>query len=206
MTKKLLFPLLFAATSAMGHAPACKQEDPRRWFVDANVGYFYPFSRPLRDVIPGGANYELQLTYKWNAHWGAFVEGDFFYNTGRSTGSHAKTYFWMLPVSAGLKWFGRLWASENFTRVVQGTVFIGPRWYYVHSTNASSSVDHHTHGHGWGGVGGLGLSYLRGHLTLSAMASASFGTIHTHSHKPNVKAPKTQVGGFVIGGGIGWNY
>lgn len=212
MIKKSLLLFLIATTSILAEtdtANSCTKqvtEDSRHWFVDANVGYFYPFSHTLRQVIAGSVDYQLQLTYKWSKHWGAFVGGDFFYNTGHSTGTHEKTSLWILPISVGVKAFGTLWAKQDFTQVVQGYVLLAPRWYYIHSSNDSSTVDRHTNGQGFGGVGGLGLSYLFHQFTVNAFTNFSFGNLHAHSNKHNVKAPNTQIGGMVIGAGIGWNY
>jgi hypothetical protein len=211
MIKKTLFSLLLATTTVFGAtkkncAQSMPTEDTRHWFVDANIGYFYPFSHTLREVIAGSVDYQLQLTYKWSKHWGAFVGGDFFYNTGHSTGDHAKTTLWILPITIGIKAFGTLWATNDFSQVVQGYVLLGPRWNYIHSSNNSPNVDHHTNGQGFGGMGGLGLSYLVHQFTVNAIVNFSFANLHAHSDKHNVKAPNTQVGGMVIGGGIGWNY
>lgn len=179
-------------------------ELPRKWFVDANVGYFYPFSKNLRSSIPGGVDYQLSISYQPFNHFGAFLSGDFFIRDGTSTSSHSKTSLWILPISLGLRGTIDLWEREDQKLIVYS--ILGPRWYLVSATNHYRYVDAHNFCQQIGGVGGLGLAYLYKHLTVNIILDGSYGKVQTTTKIPNVKTPSTQVGGLVAGGGLGLNF
>lgn len=174
--------------------------------VDFNVGYFRPFSKTLRDVLSGGVNYQLQVTYKWDRHFGVFASGDYFYKKGNSTGDGAKTSLWIVPFTVGLRAFADIWECPDRSAVLQAYGLIGPRWYFVRATNSASYVNHHNNAQGIGGVAGFGFDYLYDHLTINTFVNYSIGTVKASSSKHNVKAQNTQVGGIVIGAGLGWNF
>jgi hypothetical protein len=175
-------------------------------FIDGNVGYFYPFSSKLRSVISGGADYQLSVTYQVMKHLGVFVSGDFFIQTGESTGSDSDCKLWILPVSLGVRGTYDFWASRDKSHLVMGYASLAPRWYFVEARNYVSYLDKNDFANGFGGMGGLGMAYLYKYLTVNVILQASFGNVHTHTSIPYVATPNTQVGGLVAGGGIGVNF
>jgi len=213
MKANLLFAFLLFATQMYGTAcdyrNSCFEVETcsdQNGSVEANVGYFRPFSSSLRKVISGSVNYELLLGVKWTPHFDIVIAGDFFYKKGRSTGTGSNFSLWILPVTVGIRASMDLWTSCDYSSVVKGRLLLGPRWYFVQEKNSVNYLNHQNNAQGAGGVGGVELAYLYKQFFINAFANASFGEVRAHNTKNHVKTPNTQVGGAVIGGGLGWNF
>jgi len=178
----------------------------RQGFLEGNVGYFYPFSSDLRSIVGQGIDYQLSFTYKIGERFGLFASADFFTKDGRSTGDHSKTSLWILPISLGIKVFATFWQSDNRFEELDFYFAIAPRYYLSSATNHASYVDHKNFAKGIGGMGGIGMIYSYGHLSLDAFLDVSYSKIHSHTSIPKVKTPNVQVGSLVAGGGIGYNF
>lgn len=199
----LLFSNLFGNDYSFGQEADCSCH---RWRVDGNVGYFYPFSKTLRETISSGVDYQLMLTYQRSKNWGIFLSGDYFYTNAHSTGNHSKCSLWILPITLGVRAFTDLWHSCNCEGVLRGSILLGPRFYMACSRNNAPDMSHQNYACGGGGVGGLGLDYLYHNITLNAILNFSFGNVRAHHSKNHVKTRSTQVGGVLVGGGLGWEF
>lgn len=176
------------------------------WRLDGNIGYFYPSSKQLRKVISNGVDYQLMLTYRFSPSLGVFFGVDYFSEQGRSTGTHSKTKLTLVPLTLGLKATTVLSTFCNSSHVLQGYFLVGPRWYFARATNCVDYLSHHNYAQGAGGVIGFGLEYLVNCLSINGFVNYSQAHIHVNSSRNNVKKPDVDVGGFVIGGGVGFNF
>jgi len=221
LIKWILFctsPLLFAMDSfpfknqnnlpieePLYEQPLCCYSD-RVGFVEGKVGYFYPFSGTLRSIIHEGVDFQLSFTYKVWKMFAVFTSADFFIKKGHSTGDHSETKVWILPITLGLKLFATIYKSDTNWDQLDFYFAIAPRWYLSRATNRSPFLDHHNFAQGIGGMTGIGFIYSCKDLSFSVFTEASYGNIHSHTSKPHLKTPNTQVGGLLTGGSLGYNF
>lgn len=187
-------------------ADSCCGPSVSSWRLDANIGYFQPTSGYFRKVIKGGTYYQLMATYKCSDCFGVVFGVDYFSKEGRSTGTHSKTKLTLVPLTLGIKATSILYTFCNCSHVLQGYVLLGPRWYLARATNHVDYLPHHNNAQGFGGVIGAGLEYLTGCFSLNTFLNYSQANLHTHSSRENFKNPHMNVGGFVIGAGVGFNF
>ncbi len=175
----------------------------RKISIEGDIGYFYPFSKTLREIVGGGADYRLSVSYKRDEHLGIFLSGDCFTKEGRSTGSHSKTSLWILPVTLGLRFYRTYWFScYEFSYYLA----MGPRYYFAHATNDFPAVDHHNFASCIGAMGGIGFFLSYEHFSLNAFTDVSYANGHSHTSITNVSAPNMQLGSLIAGGGIAYAF
>ena len=187
-------------TNSLLMAESCCSLTVSNWKIDANVGYFYPTSKQLRKVISGGADYQFMLSYKWSNCFGIVCGVDYFSQEGRS-----KTKLMLVPLTLGLKVTSIFSTFCNGSQVLQGYLLIGPRWYFGKVSYHTDDISRHDHAQCFGGVAGVGLEYLAGCFSLNTFLNYSQAKLHVHSHE-NIDNFNGNVGGFVIGAGVGFNF
>ncbi len=189
--KKYLLLLLFCTTAWASNST----------FVEAKFSYFYFSSEELRKVYDqGGINYEVATCIPvWRGFhlWGAV---DYFYKEGRSLEGDEKTNIRIIPLTLGLKY---IYHTNKFG--FYGGV--GPRYFFVRTKNDSDFVDSKTSVSGLGGVAEAGVLYsLSKHWLLDLFGSYSFKRLHPHTSHSTVQTHAEQVGGWNIGGGLGYKF
>jgi len=171
--------------------------------IEARVSYFRPFSKTFRQIYHnGGVDYALETTVPlWHGInlWGSV---DYFSKRGEMIGIDRSTHITLVPITLGLKY---LYAVNSFYGVYGG---LAPKYYFVQIVNRSSPVYRTTHRYGLGGVIEAGnLFYLHKHCVLDIFTSCSFKRVRGLSHlPPNATCSSLQVGGWNIGGALGYSF
>lgn len=173
----------------------CDSEMLSCYTVEASVGYFYPYSKSLRKTTPGGDSYQLMATYKWRESWGLFLAGDYFYQSGHSTGDESKCSFWLLPLTLGVKTTHPMWCSVDKKSRVEAYFLAGPRWNMACMRTDANYMQKRVYASGAGIMGGLGLNYLYHKLALKGGIDFSYGKVRAHQSGENLQNPSIQVGG-----------
>lgn len=204
LCKSLCISALFFSQTAFAEEEEMVCCSPfRKISIEGGVGYFYPFSKTLREIVGGGADYRLTFSYKRDEHVGIFLSGDYFIKEGISTGSHSKTSLWILPVTLGLRFYRTYWFScYEFSYYLA----MGPRYYIARATNDAPGVDHHNFVGCIGAMGGIGFFLSYEHLSLHIFTDASYANGHSHTSIENVSTPNMQLGSLIAGGGIAYTF
>jgi outer membrane protein W len=188
--------------------------EPKTAAVEFRVSYFRPSSSLLRSVY-GNAGIDYQLTgtvsldslccknsqesLKGVNLWWAV---DYIAKNGQSLGDEpAKTRFWMIPVTAGLKY---IHPAKNFRPYVG----LGLRYFFVHTSNNYDFVRKNINANGLGGVveGGMLLTFCEKFL-LDVFVAYSHGKVRAPSNsQSNVETSNLQVGGFNFGLGVSYAF
>jgi hypothetical protein len=201
MKKHSLMAVLTIVSSA-----ALANDGKTEPFIEAKVGYFYPFSSALRETVGGGTDYQLSFTYPFWRQVSIFASVDFFTKKGHSTGDHSKATLWIMPFTLGVKTLVPIYQSKVCDRQFDLYFALAPRYYISRAINHADYVDHSNFAQCAGGMGSTGAVYFYKHLTITAFLDVSFGNIHSHTSIANVETPNTQVGGLVAGGGVGYKF
>ena len=169
--------------------------------IEAKFSYFDFSSHQLRKIYHnGGINYELAASMPVWYGLNIWAAADYFSKDSHSLGGHQKTEIRIIPLTLGLKY---IYAIKNFSLYV-GTGF---RYFFVRTRNHSHYVDHKISRSGLGGVVEGGALYLFAkHFVLDVFGSYSFKKLHTHTSRHAVYTHGEQVGGWNVGGGIGYKF
>ena len=121
---------------------------------------------------------------------------------GKSLEGENTTSIWQLSFDMGLK--------ALFQLGEQGCYYVGfgPRYFYVHQHNSSAYVDKDLHSDGIGLFANVGYDYLLAdRLFIGVVGEYAYQKTKFVSQLPNVYGPDhTQVGGFSIGGSLGYAF
>ncbi len=132
-----------------------------RYFAEAKIGYFRPFSDTLRDIYSDGwANYELEISYTpfcvcdpcWWTNFYAWGGYNYLYDKGetRSGVNDDVTDIQIYSFSLGLKYFQPM---PCCTELYAGA---GLRYFILRIDNRDNTVDRRERANGLGGVFSLG--------------------------------------------------
>lgn len=190
--KKYLIPLFVSAALVA----ECKP------LFEAKAGYFFFTDSTLKKIYNDGG-LDLQISESYPVWEWLHLYGSVEYATrnGHSLGQHQKTTFQQVPLSFGLKPVFKITnrADYYFT--------LGPRYSFAWSRNSSSFVDHRVSGNGIGFFANTGLLFtFKTHLTVDLFGEYSHVPIHFHVAKENVIGHRKNVGGWTLGGGLGWSF
>jgi hypothetical protein len=170
--------------------------------LEAKLGYFFFADSKMRKVYDeGGVDLQLSGSYpvwKWLHLYGSV---EYLQRSGHSLSDHQKTDIWQIPVTVGLKGCVTIcsWASYYLTA--------GPRYFYVHVHNDSSYVDRNLDENGIGGFLGTGFSFFPyRHFLVDLFGEYSYERVHLNTSKRNVETKSMQIGGFVVGIGLGYGF
>ncbi len=171
--------------------------------LEARASYFRPFSKTFRELFRnGGIDYSLETTIPvWCGLnvWGAV---DYFSRGGKMIGIDRSTRLTMVPITAGLKY---VYFCNRYYGVYAGA---GTRYYFVELINRVYPIHRVTHRQGFGGIVEVGnLFCLNNSFLIDLFASCSFKSFHGLRHlPPNAESSRIDVGGWNVGGGLGYKF
>lgn len=197
---KLILSLFFLST-AYG---LCDDVAPT---IECKAGYFNFSNSKMRKIYNRGgldlqlcASYPLcPLTPEWTLD--AYGALEYFQRTGKSLHAHQKTSFWSIPVNVGLKPVYAINATMNYYCA------FGPRYIYVHQHNRSTYIFKNRSKNSLGFFLNTGIHYIPcDRLIIDSFVEYSYAKIRFHSGQSSVYTHTTQIGGFTLGGGIGYTF
>lgn len=206
---KSLFILCIACSTAL-----FAEVETKAATAEFRVSYFRPSSSLLRSIY-GDAGIDYQLTgtvaltsiFEKNSYdslkginfWWAL---DYLTKNGRSLGEEqSKTNFWMVPVTAGLKY---IHSSKNLSPYIG----VGLRYFFIQTSTDFDFVQKNIKNRGLGGVveGGVLFPFCKDFM-LDVFAAYSQGRLRAPSNpQPNVEPTSLQVGGLNIGIGVSYAF
>lgn len=170
--------------------------------IEAKAGYFIFADKKMRDIYPhGGFEVQLSGSYpikEWLHMYGSvgFIEA-----IGKSKPLHQKTTFWQIPVDLGLK------AIMSITPCAEWYVALGPRYFYAHQHNHSSSVDSNLSKNGFGLFVNTGIEYFFTPCWYATcFGEYAYEPIRPSSSKTGVHTRRVQIGGYTVGIGAGYRF
>jgi opacity protein-like surface antigen len=212
---KAFFLSLLAISSILsatqGSCNALTQESGPRCFsqpfLEIKTGYFFFANSKMRKIYDkGGLDIQLSASYPlWNptGRWtlNAYSAVEYVYRSGRSLNGGQQTALWLVPLNIGLKPVYAINAQMHYYFA------IGPRYFYIHQHNHSSYIYKNKSRNGLGLFVNMGFNYLLSdHVVIDIFGEYSYAKMHFHSGQPHVYTRSIQVGGFTIGGGLGYKF
>lgn len=191
--------LVFFLLAWMSTHAACAN----RPILEARASYFSPFSKTFREVFSsGGVDFALETTVPvWRGLniWG---EVDYFSRRGKMIGIDRTAHITLVPITLGLKY---LYPFNQYCAIYGGS---GAKYYFVELVNRMYPIYRTTHRQGLGGAIELGgLICLFQHLVIDLFATWSFKSFNgLENLPPNAITTKIRVGGWNLGGGIGYKF
>lgn len=169
---------------------------------EVRAGYFVFTDHKMRKVFnQGGLDLQAALSlpiYRWLQ---LYIAGERVEKKGRSTNCHRRTHFWDYTASLGLKGVACLSPGA------QWYLTVGPRYFYVHVHNNSPFVDRKVNHSGVGGFAGTGFNFFPvKNFFIDVFGEYSYGRLKFHAHKNHVYGEDRMVGGFAVGGGLGFAF
>ena len=169
--------------------------------IEVKGGYFFFSSRTMRKIYDeGGADVQISGSYplwKWLQIYGSV---EWLERHGRTLGAHEKVSIWEIPLSLGLK------PVIVITPKMHYYFTLGPRYFFVH-VHASSHLGNNTNQNGLGGFVNTGLNFFPiPHLVVDVFGEFSYKRMRFTSAKHHVHGQKAQVGGFLLGVGLGYAF
>lgn len=197
---KILFSLLIFA-SAHG---ICTDPAP---LIEFKTGYFFFSNSKMRKIYDkGGLDIQLSASYPlWTLSdcWTLEAYGslEYFQRSGKSLHAHQKTSLWSVPVNFGVKPVYTIDSNKQYYCA------FGPRYFFVHQHNRSDYLYKNDSKNGLGFFVNTGFNYAHcACLMIDSFIEYSYGKMRFHSGKSRVYTKSTQVGGFTLGGGIGYTF
>lgn len=200
MKKKIwLAILLIGFQQSLQAEPKCSD----KIILEARASYFRPFSKTVRHLFHnGGVDYALEATfpvYRGLNIWGAV---DYFSRSGTMLGINRSVHLTIVPITLGLKY---IYSFNRYYGLYAGA---GGKYYFVEAVNRVYPMYHTTHRNGFGGVVEIGnLICVTKHFVIDVFGSASFKAVDGPDHlPPNASSFRIDVGGWNVGGGLGYKF
>lgn len=197
----ILLPLcLGAASTALAGNKKASWWDKHlpKPYIDAKAGYFFFSSSDMSDVYDhGGIDVQISGAYPLVPFLRIYGSAEYLRKSGHSTVSHDSTTFWAVPFSLGLQ------PTIGFGSVVSWYATLGPRYFLTRVSSDTSYIPKHIHSNGFGAFVNTGLlfTFCR-HLALDIFGEYSYARLPYQIS--STQRQTSQVGGFTIGGGLGY--
>ncbi len=173
----------------------------KRPILEIKGGYFIFADAKMRKIYDqGGLDVQASLSYPILKEWlQIYGSVEWLGRNGKASGS--KTNFWALPISLGLK------PVLTIASFAQAYFAIGPRYAYAHQHNFSPFVDKNVSKNCFGGFINTGFNFFPiSRLLVDIFGEYSYVRSHFNASKPYVYGETVQVGGFVVGAGLGYRF
>ncbi len=173
-----------------------------RSVVESKIGYFFFSDSKMRKIYNrGGVDVQISGSFSVWESLQIYGSVEYFKKYGQSLGGHQRTDVWELPLSLGIKQVFKVAYPIDYYFT------IGPRFFIVHVHMDSSYVTSHLSGNGLGGFVNTGFNFFPNeHFVVDVFAEYSYKQMSFHSSVTNSYGNKVNVGGFVIGLGIGYAF
>lgn len=166
--------------------------------------YFHPTSSRFRKIYHGGALYGPELTFQLCDEWYGFASADFFHKKGLSIGLETSTSICLVPIGFGLKYL-----RPSCFECIDWYVGLGFQSVNVSIENNSSSVPDHSKW-AFGGIAKAGMYIdLSCKFFLDLFVDYSFVnlcSVRTQTCCGPVTPLKTNIGGVIVGAGLGYRF
>lgn len=169
--------------------------------VELKGGYVFFSSSKMRSIYDnGGPSVQLAASAPIWRCLSLYGSVGFQEQSGRSLFLRQPTRLWKIPVDLGLK------QSFYMAPMLEFYVAAGPRYFYLHQDNHSDDVKSPT----YSGIGGFANSGFRFapwcRFFLDLFGEYSFEQAHCRPHSDRSFGRTIQVGGFLIGLGLGYQF
>lgn len=170
--------------------------------IELRAGYFFPFNSTISKVYDeGGLDLQLSSSNTLYKQLLLYESIEYMQKHGHSLNGHQSSSFHLLTLSLGLKYLFKVASHTDFY------LSTGPRYFFTWVHNHSDFVDKHLKANGLGGFAGTGfLLYPCSALVIDIFAEFSYKELSFHSSKTNVIGETVQIGGIVLGLGVGYSF
>lgn len=159
--------------------------------TEYKLAYFRISDRKMRHIYDKGL-LDMQLTSSfcfWKPLY-VYTGIEYIGANGRVPKTHEKRKIRMVPVSLGVQYI------QPITFDFKYYLTMGGRYFFVHQWNHSTRLTHH----GLGGFANTGFLYhLSEHVVVDFFGEYSYKRMHFHK-----LGGSTQVGGLILGAGVGY--
>lgn len=168
------------------------------WEIEGRAAAFNPTSHRFRQIYrEWSGEYQVEVAKMFNCNWGAFFNATFLSESGRSSLGD-KTHLRLYPLSLGVKYQRNIWKCFD---IYAG---LGITYTILHIHDHNEFVHEHIRDQNVGGIVKTGFYYnVSKCMFLDFFADYRFQDFHFH-HSDRVERLHTEVGGFSLGGGIGF--
>ncbi len=167
-----------------------------------DVGYFRPTKSRFRSIYGSSLiNYRVSLQVQLWKQLYALVDTNLLHKKGASIGVRNATKILLIPVDIGIKYYLPTWDWLSFYFKAAGEItgtFIENQTTFVEDVRQSSA----------GAVGGVGAFLSFGEearFCLDVFADYSFVKLHTFGTATS-EGGRTELGGLILGGGLGCKF
>lgn len=213
--KKIFYSFLILISSTIVAFPGrCNELEQKsclfsfsQLVTELKTGYFFFSDSKMRQIYSsGGLDIQLCASYpvwslgnKWTLH--AYEAIEYFYLSGTSINGHEKTSIGAVPINIGLK------PVYAFNADLHYYFTFGPRYCYIHQHNHSHYVYKNQSRHVLGFFLNTGLKYaLCNHFVIDIFGEYSYAKMHFHQRDSFIYTRNIQMGGFMLGAGVGYEF
>lgn len=170
--------------------------------LELKNGYFFFTDSKMRKIYDsGGWDVQLSGSYPVLEWLEIYSSVEFLEKHGRSEFHKQETSIWEVPLSLGLK------PTFAICPSVQYYFTLGLRYCFVHQHNDSSFVDKNISQNGIGGFVNTGFNFiLWRHFLIDLFGEYSYVKMRFHTNTRHSHGKSMQVGGCVVGVGLGYAF
>lgn len=170
--------------------------------IEGRVGYFVFASDKMRDVYSdGGFEVGVSATYPLCDIWNLYASLGFIEAWGKSPHFREKTTFRQIPLDVGIKPVIAVCSNVDWYMA------IGPRFYYAQQHNDSDFVSKRLHRSGVGLFVNSGFDFYQTcNYSFNVFGEYSYQPSKPSSKKEDTYRKSVQIGGFAVGGGMGYTF
>lgn len=175
--------------------------------LEIKTGYFFFSDSKMRKVYDkGGLDVQLSASYpllSLNSGWilSGYGALEYFHRSGKSINGDQKTSLWSIPINLGIKPVYAISSDMHYYFA------IGPRYFYIHQHNDSPYLYRSKSKNGLGLFVNTGFNYLlEDNVVIDLFGEYSYAKMRFHGRESNVYTRRTQVGGFTLGGALGYAF
>ncbi len=173
-------------------------------YIDVKTGYFFFADLPMRNLYKeGGIDVQISGAYPLIPYLNIYGSVEYLEKSGRSRNGNERTSIWEVPLSIGLQ--PNFLISSKLDLRYYFT--LGPRYIFAYVHNCSHYVPRHMHSKGLGLFVNTGFIFNVYHgLTIDIFGEYSYKRLRFSSHKPFTQGHTVNVGGALLGLGIGYSF
>ena len=174
--------------------------------VEADASAFFPISS-IPQQIYGHTWTDVAITFDhinfipWAPCVNLFAMVNYIFASGLSQNGNEPTHIDLVPITLGIKWIAKV--HEH----IECYLGAAPRYYFMHIKNNSPYVPQTSNENGCGGFFTSGaFFYPQNHFMINVFFNFSYINLGAPASVLGVQSYSTNVSGFDLGVGIGWNF